>query len=393
VKLTFLRVWAGFVPLLILLILRPSPVPAGKAGASGDTPGAEILESAFPGLSFVRPLAFESSHDGSQRLFVVEQSGRIFVFPNDRNVKKAKLFLDIRKRVYSEGNEEGLLGLAFHPAYRTNGFFYLNYNAAGPVRTVIARFRVSPADPDAADLSSEQILLEYEQPYSNHKGGQLAFGPDGYLYIAAGDGGSAGDPHGNGQKTTTLLGKILRIDVNNPAGGKNYGIPRDNPFTGTGPRPEIYAYGLRNPWRFSFDVPTGLLWAADVGQDAIEEVDIIEKGRNYGWNVMEGTSCFKPPSRCDTAGLVAPVWEYTHALGVCIIGGYVYHGSRRPDLTGTYICADYGSGRIWSLRRSAGGSVTAREIAFTHLPIVSFGLDDAQELYLCSFDGKIYRFK
>ena len=383
---------AAFGSMIALFLLWPS-FPACKGGTNDNPAGTLELESAFPLLTFVRPLALESPPDSTHRLFVVEQAGRIIVFPNDRNVKQAKLFLDIRKIVYSEGNEEGLLGLAFHPAYRTNGYFYLNYNASNPVRSIIVRYRASSTDPDAADPSSRLVLLEYEQPYSNHKGGQLAFGPDGYLYIGTGDGGSAGDPHGNAQKTTTLLGKILRIDVNTPGGGRNYGIPADNPFIGTASRPETFAFGLRNPWRFSFDPPTGLLWVADVGQDAIEEVDIVEKGRNYGWNIMEGTSCFKPSSHCDTTGLVPPVWEYTHDVGVCIIGGYVYHGARRPDLEGTYICADYGSGRIWSLRRAAGGQVTAREIAYTHLPIVSFGVDDAQELYLCSFEGKIYRLK
>jgi glucose/arabinose dehydrogenase len=383
---------ATFSSVIAILLLWPV-FPACKRASNDESPGSIELETAFPALSFVRPLALVSPSDSSHRLFVVEQAGRIYVFPNDNKVKKAKLFLDIRKLVYDEGNEEGLLGLEFHPAYRTNGYFYLNYTASNPVRSVIARYRVSSTDPDAADPSSELILLEYEQPFANHKGGQLAFGPDGYLYIGTGDGGSAGDPHGNGQKTTTLLGKILRIDVNNPGGGRNYGIPADNPFAGTGSRPEIYAFGLRNPWRFSFDPPTGLLWVGDVGQDEIEEVDIVEKGRNYGWNIMEGTSCFKPSAHCDTTGLVPPVWEYTHAAGVCIIGGYVYHGTRRPDLAGTYICADYGSGRIWSLRRTSGGSVTSREIAYTHLPIVSFGVDDALELYLCSFEGKIYRLK
>ena len=378
---------------LAALLLAWLPFSACRKPPAPAPPGGVELEPAFGALSFVRPLELASPPDSSHRIFVLEQAGRIFVFPNDDRVKKAKLFLDIRTRVYDEGNEEGLLGIAFHPAFRSNGYFYLNYNASQPVRTVIARFRVSGADPDEADPSSEQVLLEYEQPFSNHKGGQLAFGADGYLYIGTGDGGSAGDPYGNGQNTGSLLGKILRIDVDRPGDGKNYGIPPDNPFAGTRARPEIYAYGLRNPWRFSFDPPTGLLWVGDVGQDEIEEVDIVEKGKNYGWNIMEGTHCFKPSSNCDTAGLVPPVWEYTHAEGVCIIGGYVYHGARRPDLEGTYLCADYGNGKIWSLRRTAGGAVTSREIASTHLPIVSFGLDDAGELYLCSFEGKIYRLK
>jgi glucose/arabinose dehydrogenase len=377
----------------VALLMLWLPFSACRKPPEATPPGGVELETAFPALSFVRPLALVSPPDSSHRLFVVEQAGRIYVFPNDRNVKKAKLFLDIRKLVYDEGNEEGLLGLAFHPSYGRNGYFYVNYNASHPVRSVIARFRASPTNPDAADPSSEQVLLEYDQPFSNHKGGQVAFGADGYLYIGTGDGGSAGDPYGNGQNTGTLLGKILRIDVDNPADGKNYGVPPDNPFVGTRARPEIYAYGLRNPWRFSFDPPTGTLWVADVGQDEIEEVDIVEKGKNYGWNIMEGTNCFKPSSNCDTTGLVLPVWEYTHRVGICIIGGYVYHGARRPDLEGTYLCADYGNGKIWSLSRSAGGAVTSREIAYTHLPIVSFGLDDTQELYLCSFEGKIYRLK
>jgi glucose/arabinose dehydrogenase len=381
-----------FGTVIAFMLLVPS-IPACGKGPAEDSPGSVGLDPAFPALTFIRPLALESPPDSSHRLFVVEQAGRIYVFPNDSTVKNAKLFLDIRKLVYDEGNEEGLLGLAFHPDFRRNGYFYLNYNESNPLRSVIARYRVSAANPDMADPTSRQVLLEYEQPYSNHKGGQLAFGPDGYLYIGTGDGGSAGDPHGNGQKTTTLLGKILRIDVNHSEGGKNYGIPADNPFAGTDSRQEIYAFGLRNPWRFSFDPATGLLWTGDVGQDEVEEVDIVEKGKNYGWNIMEGTSCFKPSSHCDTTGLVMPVWEYHHSVGVCIIGGYVYHGARRPDLEGAYICADYGNGRIWSLRRSAGGPVASREIAFTHLPIVSFGVDDAQELYLCSFEGKIYRFK
>lgn len=382
----------SIIRFVALILLWPA-FPACKGKASHESPGAVGLETAFPALSFVRPLALASPPDGSHRLFVLEQAGRIFVFPNDDHVKKAKLFLDIRKIVFDEGNEEGLLGIAFHPSYRTNGFFYLNYNRSNPVRSVIARYHVSPEDPDVADPASEVVILEYKQPFSNHKGGQLAFGPDGYLYIGTGDGGSAGDPYGNGQNTTTLLGKILRIDVNTTENGKNYGIPPDNPFRGTASRPEIYAFGLRNPWRFSFDPSTGLLWVGDVGQDEIEEVDIVERGRNYGWNVMEGTSCFNPSSHCDTTGLVGPVWEYRHDVGVCIIGGYVYHGARRPELKGAYICADYGSGRLWSLRRTGEGKVTSREIASTHLPIVSFGLDDAQELYLCSFEGKIYRLK
>jgi glucose/arabinose dehydrogenase len=357
------------------------------------TPGEVELEPAFPALRFTRPLALESPRDGTNRLFVVEQSGRILVFPNDSAATKTKKFLDIRSLVNSEGNEEGLLGLAFHPSYRENGFLYVNYTASHPRRTVIARYQVSAADPDAADHESGRILLEFDQPFSNHNGGQLAFGPDGFLYVATGDGGSGGDPYGNGQSLSTLLGKILRIDVDAPRGGKNYGIPPDNPFAGTAFRGEIWAYGLRNPWRFSFDPDDGKLWAGDVGQDRIEEVDIIEKGRNYGWNRMEGSTCFQPARNCDTTGLVLPVWEYTHQEGVCVTGGFVYHGSRRPDLRRTYICADYANGKIWSLRLETPGKAKATRLTESRLPIASFGVDTAGELYVCSFDGLIYRFK
>lgn len=371
-------------------LLAPCACTQGTSGRAG---GAIGLEEAFPSLTFVRPLDLQAPHDGTNRMFVVEQAGKVFVFPNDPAVPSAKVFLDIRSRVNSQGNEEGLLGLAFHPGFASNGFFFVNYTASNPRRTVIARFRVRPDDPNAADPSSAVVILEFDQPFSNHNGGQLVFGPDGRLYIGAGDGGSAGDPYGNGQSLNTLLGKILRIDVDAPSDGRQYSIPADNPFVQPGRRGEIFAYGLRNPWRFSFDPPTGRLWAADVGQDAIEEVDIIERGKNYGWNVMEGESCFHPSRNCDTTGLVLPVWQYTHALGVSVTGGYVYRGARRPDLTGAYLYADYGSGRIWSLRIDGAGRRTNVELMHTHMPIASFGVDASSELYLCVFDGKIYRFK
>jgi glucose/arabinose dehydrogenase len=351
------------------------------------------LEQAFPRLSFVRPLDLEEPGDGSHRLFVVEQAGRISVFPNDPAAASAKLFLDIRDRVDDSGNEMGLLGLAFDPDYERTGQFYVNYTAGNPRRTVIARYSVSATNPDSADAGSELILLEFDQPFENHNGGRVMFGPDGFLYIGTGDGGSAGDPNSNGQNLNVLLGKILRIDVKNPSGGLKYGIPPDNPFVNTGHRGEIWAYGLRNPWRFSYDPPSGRLWAGDVGQDAIEEVDIIEKGKNYGWNIMEGNSCFKPSSGCDTTGLTRPVSQYTHALGVSITGGFVYRGARRPELTGAYIYADYGSGRIWALRVEGAAAPVNTELTVSGLPIASFGVDETRELYICSFDGKIYRFK
>ncbi len=357
--------------------------------------GAQLaLEIALPGLAFTRPVDLQHAPDGTDRLFVVEQAGRIFVMDRSGPEPVAEVFLDIRDRVNDRGNEEGLLGLACHPDFGSSGAFYVNYTASGPARTVIARYSVKPDDPDAADRDSEVILLEFAQPFSNHNGGQLSFGPDGYLYIATGDGGSAGDPEGSGQNRDTLLGKILRIDVDHPDEGRNYGIPPDNPFIGLDDaQEEIYAYGLRNPWRFSFDPATGLLWAADVGQNDREEIDIIHKGGNYGWNIMEGNACYSPPSGCDARGLEEPVWDYTHSLGQSVTGGFVYRGRRVPELTGAYIYADFVSGSIWALHYDGRNAPINTEILDTALNIASFGVDADNELYLCAFDGKIYWFK
>ncbi len=382
-------VWKGIAGLLVAGIAvascRSSP-PSNKA--TGESPTYKI-ERAFPSLSFTYPVDLESAPDGSRRLFVVEQAGRIMVFPNSPGSSAAKVFLDIRDKVKS-GGEMGLLGLAFHPHYSSNGYFYVNYDADNPLRTIIARFKVSAADPDVADPTSEQILMEYHQPFTNHKGGQMRFGPDGYLYIGAGDGGSAGDPYNNAQNLGVLLGKILRIDVDSHSANLQYGIPADNPFHGTGSRGEIWAYGLRNPWRFSFDPVSGWLWVGDVGQDAIEEIDIVQRGGNYGWHIMEGRNCYNPPENCDTTGLQMPVWQYHHDIGNCIIGGSVYRGTALPGLVGAYIYADFGSGRIWALRYSAPGVATNTELLHTRLSISSFGVDDAQELYICGYDGIIY---
>jgi glucose/arabinose dehydrogenase len=351
------------------------------------------IEQAFPNLTFTRPVDLQHAGDGTDRIFVVEQSGVIKVFENGTTVTSAQTFLDIRVRVNDDGNEEGLLGLAFHPDYENNGYFYVNYTALSPRRTVIARYQVSATSSNKADSMSELILLQYNQPFSNHNGGQLAFGPDGYLYIASGDGGSGGDPQNNGQSLQTLLGKILRIDVNNPTGGRNYGIPNDNPFVGTGNREEIYAYGLRNPWRMSFDPVTQWLWAGDVGQNSFEEIDIIVKGGNYGWKIMEGNSCFSPPSGCNMAGLVKPIVVYGRSLGVSVTGGYVYRGSKVPELVGAYIYGDFGSGRIWSLRYDGVNPPANTQLMDTNLGIASFGIDQNNELYICAFDSRIYRFK
>lgn len=359
-----------------------------------DTPQTGALEVAYPNLTFERPLWFGHAGDNSGRLFVIEQAGLILVFDSSNATAVVDTFLDIRVPVNDGGNEEGLLGLAFHPDFETNGFFYVNYTASSPRRTIVSRFTASPSSSNNADEATELPILTFDQPYSNHNGGCLQFGPDGYLYIATGDGGSGGDPHDNGQNRRTMLGKILRIDINSAEGGNQYGIPDDNPFANAtdSSRPEIFAYGLRNPWRFSFDPANGRLWAADVGQNAIEEIDIIESGKNYGWSVMEGNDCFKPDSGCDTTGLVRPIFQYTHADGQSVTGGYVYRGAKVSGLVGRYLFADFVSGRIWSLQYTPGQPASVTQLPKTSLLISSFGVDAEGELYVTSFDGKLYRF-
>lgn len=355
------------------------------------------IKDAFPNLTFKMPVEFVSPADGTNRNFVVEQKGKILVFANNENVESTETFLDIESKV-TAGGERGLLGLAFHPAYKDNGFFYVNYtrNNSG-LETVISRFRLSKTDPNKADATSEQILLTFKQPYNNHNGGKVAFGPDGYLYIAVGDGGSGGDPQKNGQNRTTLLGKILRIDVDQKSRSLQYAIPRDNPYKNNtdGYREEIYAYGLRNPWRFSFDKETGKLWAGDVGQNKIEEIDIVEKGRNYGWNIMEADECFENPN-CDKSNLVLPVWSYRQGpmTGNSITGGYVYRGTGIPTLQGKYIYGDYVTGNIWALTPVEDGKYSNALLLKHKGMISSFGEDSSNELYVCSYgDGKIYKFE
>ncbi|KXK25155.1 MAG: putative glucose sorbosone dehydrogenase [Candidatus Brocadia sinica] len=351
------------------------------------------LQDAFPNLSFDNPLDLQHAGDGTDRLFVVSQSGLILVFENRSNVKAARIFLDIRDKV-TAGGELGLLGLAFHPDYEKNGYFYVNYTAPKPLRSIIARYSVSLVNPNSADKKSEFILFQVNQPYSNHNGGQLAFGPDGYLYIALGDGGSAGDPQNNGQNKSSLLGKILRLDVNCTSDDKNYCIPPDNPFAGNTQsyREEIYAYGLRNPWRFSFDPVTGWLWVGDVGQNLWEEIDIIEKGKNYGWKIMEGNHCYKS-STCNTSGLTLPIWEYGHddQGGCSVTGGYVYRGKKLPELYGNYVYGDYCTGRVWALKYNGINPATNALLLKEDINISSLGVDKNNEIYLCDLNGKIYK--
>ncbi len=377
----------GF-PIVLIVSILVFPATLGSA-VSGQVQGDYIVQAVFPQLTFNQPVGILSAEDASGRLFVIEQPGTIRVFQNSANSPSSTVFLNISDRVLFSG-EQGLLGLAFNPDYAQNGFFYVDYVAANPTRTIIARYSVSSGTPNQADKTSEFILLEIPQPFANHKGGQLAFGPDGYLYIGMGDGGSAGDPLGNGQNRSTLLGKILRIDINAASAGLNYSIPSDNPFAGNvaGYRQEIYTYGFRNPWRFSFDSTKGQLWVGDVGQDRLEEIDVAQKGLNYGWNIMEGTL---PYAGGNEVGLQLPVYEYNHTMGIAIIGGYVYRGASNPELDGAYIYGDYGSGKIWALALNSSGAVSNTQLTASGLTISSFGVDQAGELYICAFDGKIYQ--
>ena len=376
--------YLNFVPILIAGLLLPSC----------DSWSNEEVAIAFPNLRFTRPVDIQSAPGHPDKLFVVEQAGVIRIFTNDKETSHAPSFLDIRGKVRDNANEEGLLGLAFHPQYQANGYFYVNYTASAPRRTIIARYRSDPENPEQALVDSETVMIEVQQPYSNHNAGQLAFGPDGYLYIGMGDGGSAGDPIRNGQNPSTLLGAMLRIDVDSEDGDGDvpYTIPPDNPFVGQrGFQPEIYAYGLRNPWRFSFDSLTGTLWTGDVGQNELEEVNIIVKGGNYGWNTFEGTNCFSA-SNCNEDDFIAPITEYGRNKGASITGGVVYRGSKIPEYVGKYIYADFVSGRIWALSINENVLSENVEIANTNLSISSFGVDSNNELYIAAFDGLIYTF-
>ena len=344
---------------------------------------------AFPGLSFESPVYFTSPRDGTNRLFVVEQAGVIRLFSNDASTTSAATFLDIRPRVNS-GGEEGLLGLAFDPDFAVTGQFYVNYTASSPNRTVVARYRVLAFDSNRADPDSEEVIIEVDQPDSNHNAGMIEFGPDGFLYVALGDGGGAADPHGHGQDLSTLLGSLLRID---PRGGSPYAIPSDNPFVSTaGARGETWAYGFRNPWRFSFDRETGDLWLGDVGEGRREEIDLIEMGGNYGWSLFEGSIEFRNPSHTPIAGFKAPIAEYDHDLGKAIVGGYVYRGSRLLALRGAYVYGDFVTGRVWALRRQAGEVVSNEEIAVIE-GLSSFGEDADGEIFAVSIAGSLFRFE
>ena len=371
------------------------------------------LQPAFPDLTFDRPLWMTELPDGSGRYFILEQAGRIISVQKNIGGSNTTEILNLVDRKPDASNEEGFLGLALHPRFSANGLFYLSYNQQNPRRSVLSEFKLAATDSNRADVASERILLEVPQPYWNHKGGQVSFGPDGFLYFSLGDGGAANDPHHNGQNPESLLGKILRLDINsrstNGTGPKKvplaYGIPSDNPFVGEiekyGVRKEIWAYGLRNVWRFSWDRKTGELWAGDVGQDDWEEVDLIVKGGNYGWSVREGMHPFTPGPK--GARFVEPVLEYPHrpdlltqskfpkhGTGLSITGGYVYRGRKYPALRGVYVYADYALGTIFGLRRQQHRVVEYGKLLSQPKNIVSFAEDLAGELYVLTLDGKIF---
>jgi glucose/arabinose dehydrogenase len=362
----------------------------GCSGGSG-TPSAPS-PAGWPQISlstvaagFAQPVHVTHAGDGSGRIFVVEQAGRIQIL--DNGVVLPSPFLDISAKLVCCG-EQGLLSVAFPPGFAAKGYFYVNYTRSPDGATVVARYRVSAGDANVADPASEEVILTIPQPFANHNGGQLAFGPDNNLYIGMGDGGSGGDPLNNGQTPGTLLGKLLRIDVE--SGAKPYGVPPDNPFLqAAGYRPEIWALGLRNPWRFSFDRGTGDLYIGDVGQNNIEEIDFQPAGdlvgRNYGWNIMEGDSCYPIGTvGCNRTDLTLPVFVYDHSLGCSVTGGHVYRGSAIPSLQGVYLFGDFCSGRIWGIRKN-GAAWDNALLADATLTITTFGEDEAGNVYVANF--------
>lgn len=350
----------------------------------------EVVE-AHPNLTFEKPLGYVTLNSKDLIAFVVEQTGKISYFENQTMVKEKTTFIDLSSKISTAGGEMGLLGLAFHPDFEQTGYFFVHYTT--DFGSVIARFKADQETLEV-ELDTETILLTFPQPYANHNGGQLAFGPDGYLYIGVGDGGGSGDPDGNAQDLTELYGKVLRIDVDQTDDGKSYGIPADNPFVENKKnyREEIYAYGLRNPWRFSFDAETERLWLADVGQNKLEEINWIEKGQNYGWNIKEGTSDFNPSGSSDFSELIHPVLEYPHSEGKSVTGGYVYYGQEHPELKASYIYGDFISGKIWGLSETEEMSgVKNTELADTDLMISSFGVTQDGEIMIVDYNGKLYK--
>jgi glucose/arabinose dehydrogenase len=364
----------------------PTPTPTPNTVTELPSPSGYSWQEVVSGLN--HPEGMVNAGDGSGRLFIVEQAGLIRILQNDSLLPIS--FLDLTQMVSCCG-ERGLLGLAFHPKFAENGYFYVDYTDTenDQLYTTIARYSVSSDDPNQADPGSAVRILHIAQPYSNHNGGQLQFGPDGFLYIGLGDGGSEGDPLGNGQSVQSLLGKILRIDVDH---SQPYSIPADNPFANGGGLPEIWAYGLRNPWRFSFDSLTGDLYIGDVGQDAWEEIDFLPAGSaagtNFGWNYFEGMHSYRGSPSANQQ-FVTPVAEYSHTLGDAVIGGYVYRGQTLLAWQGVYLYGDYGSGRVWGLLLLPDGSWQNAQLFDTGRSISSFGVDEEGNMYLVDDGGSL----
>ncbi len=388
--------------LIALAVLLPAGIfalmqdrdarPAVAQSGGPDPTGIELGLEGIPG-QLNRSVSVTNAGDGSGRLFVLEKRGTVRIYRDE--VQVSRPFLDIQTRVADDSNEKGLLGLAFHPNYAENGYFFLNYTAGrGNGRTIVARYSVSADDVERADPDSEKVILTIDQPASNHNGGHLAFGPDGYLYIGTGDGGRAGDPWDNAQTTGVLLGKMLRIDVDVPEEGPPYAIPDSNPFIeDPDTRDEIWALGLRNPWRYGFDPATGDLYIGDVGQGALEEIDYQSAdspgGENYGWRLMEGTRCYNPGNGCRKPGLIDPVAEYPHRNNdKSVTGGLVYRGSRYPGMDGLYIYADYATGRFWGLSRDGEGEWRNAEIGKFNVLPAGFGYGEDGEMYIAMDGGR-----
>jgi glucose/arabinose dehydrogenase/sugar lactone lactonase YvrE len=380
----------------------PAQIPGWEVD---ETPLPLQIDVAFPNLKWtgwdadsgtgkivpLRPIVLTHAGDGSNRTFVATQHGVIHVFPNDQQAKETKVFLDIQSKVRyrDETNEEGFLGMAFHPKYKQNGEFFVFYtDRKAKLTNVVSRFRVSKDDPDRADPGSEEELLRVPHPFWNHDGGTVCFGPDGYLYIVLGDGGAANDPFDNGQKLGTQLGKILRIDVDGNGEGKPYAIPKDNPFVDTkGAMPEIFALGVRNPWRLVFDRKTGAGWFGEVGQNLWEEINLLERGGNYGWRRRESLHPFWTDGTGPRKEFIEPIWEYHHDIGKSITGGHVYRGKQFPELDGQYLYADYVTNKVWALQYDEGKKriVSNRPIKDRNVPILSFGEDEMGEVYLLTY--------
>lgn len=384
------------IRLLLCLVSACLTVPAFAA----DSPFQLTRE--FPNVKMQRPVSLLVAPDGTQRLFLVQQTGKVLILPKDRAGAEAKVFLDAGSLMKVENDfEEGLVGFAFHPKYKENGRFYICYAQQAPKINRLSEFRVS-ADPDKADMATERVLLEVPRPFWNHNSGNMVFGPDGMLYFSVGDGGKGDDAARLSQVQFTMNGKIHRIDVETKTGRRQYGIPADNPFVKTdGACPEAWAWGLRNPWGLSFDSETGTLWCADVGQEQREEINVIVKGGNYGWSFREGTIPFirRRNDQPEDAKFIEPVHEYDRSQGISITGGFVYRGQKHPDLKGAYIYGDWGSGKIWALRTEGPEHKVAANTLLTEpadlkakfAKPAAFCEDENREVLVLDWNGGIHR--